>query len=69
MQAWLNEAPKYQQGEKVGQGDFAAYGHYTQCLWKSSTHCGLGKAQDAKGGTYIVGRYSPPGNWTGQTPY
>ncbi|KAL9619146.1 MAG: hypothetical protein Q9160_006235 [Pyrenula sp. 1 TL-2023] len=69
VQSWLNEANKYQKGEKIGQGDFASYGHYTQCLWKKTTKCGLGRAMDSKGGTYIVGRYSPPGNVTGETPY
>ncbi|OIW31636.1 PR-1-like protein [Coniochaeta ligniaria NRRL 30616] len=67
-QGWMNEAAKYH-GEKIGEGNFAAYGHYTQCMWKSTTHVGMAAATDNKGGVYVVGRYSPPGNWTGQKPY
>lgn len=40
-----------------------------QCMWKSTTRVGMGLAKDAKGGVYVVGRYSPPGNVTGQKPY
>ncbi|KAH6643332.1 CAP domain-containing protein [Truncatella angustata] len=65
---WLNEEKNYH-GEPIGQGNFGSYGHYTQCMWKSTTKVGMGSAKDAKGGVYIVGRYSPTGNWTGQKPY
>ncbi|KAI1758130.1 glycoside hydrolase family 128 protein [Xylaria castorea] len=65
---WLAEEKNYH-GEPIGQGDFGSYGHYTQCMWKSTTKLGMGSAKDAKGGVYIVGRYSPPGNVTGQKPY
>ncbi|KAI1737477.1 glycoside hydrolase family 128 protein [Xylaria scruposa] len=65
---WLAEEKNYH-GEPIGQGDFGSYGHYTQCMWKSTTKLGMGWAKDAKGGVYIVGRYSPPGNFTGQKPY
>ncbi|CAJ2507690.1 Uu.00g088760.m01.CDS01 [Anthostomella pinea] len=65
---WLAEEKDYH-GEPIGQGDFGSYGHYTQCMWKSTTKLGMGWAKDSKGGVYIVGRYSPPGNWTGQKPY
>ncbi|KAK9420530.1 putative Glycoside hydrolase family 128 protein [Seiridium unicorne] len=65
---WLGEEKNYH-GEPIGQGDFGSYGHYTQCMWKSTTKLGMGSAKDSKGGVYIVGRYSPPGNITGQKPY
>ncbi|KAI0554076.1 glycoside hydrolase family 128 protein [Xylaria curta] len=65
---WLAEEKNYH-GEPIGQGDFGSYGHYTQCMWKSTTKLGMGWAKDAKGSVYIVGRYSPPGNFTGQKPY
>ncbi|KAB5536030.1 CAP domain-containing protein [Coniochaeta sp. 2T2.1] len=67
-QGWMNEAAKYH-GEKIGEGDFGSFGHYTQCMWKSTTHIGMAAATDNKGGVYVVGRYSPPGNWSGQKPY
>ncbi|KAJ2992536.1 hypothetical protein NUW58_g2130 [Xylaria curta] len=65
---WLAEEKNYH-GEPIGQGDFGSYGHYTQCMWRSTTKLGMGWAKDAKGGVYVVGRYSPPGNITGQKPY
>ncbi|KAI0434183.1 glycoside hydrolase family 128 protein [Xylaria sp. FL1042] len=65
---WLAEEKNYH-GEPIGQGDFGSYGHYTQCMWKSTTKVGMASAKDAKGGVYTVGRYSPPGNITGQKPY
>ncbi|KAI1137498.1 glycoside hydrolase family 128 protein [Hypoxylon sp. FL0543] len=67
-QMWLNEEKNYH-GEPIGQGNFGSYGHYTQCMWKSTTKVGMGSAKDAKGGVYTVGRYSPPGNFIGQKPY
>ncbi|KAI1097599.1 glycoside hydrolase family 128 protein [Jackrogersella minutella] len=65
---WIGEEKNYH-GEPIGQGDFGSYGHYTQCMWKSTTKLGMASAKDAKGGVYIVGRYSPPGNIVGQKPY
>ncbi|XDG09819.1 hypothetical protein ABKA04_009434 [Annulohypoxylon sp. FPYF3050] len=65
---WLDEEKNYH-GEPIGQGDFGSYGHYTQCMWKSTTKLGMASAKDAKGGVYTVGRYSPPGNIVGQKPY
>ncbi|KAI3333939.1 glycoside hydrolase family 128 protein [Ustulina deusta] len=65
---WLAEEKNYH-GEPIGQGDFGSYGHYTQCMWKSTTKVGMAWAKDAKGGVYIVGRYSPTGNFVGQKPY
>jgi len=44
-------------------------GHFTQVVWKGSTKVGCGVATVESGGmkkTYIVGRYSPPGNYGGQ---
>ncbi|KAI3399111.1 hypothetical protein diail_7690 [Diaporthe ilicicola] len=66
--AWLAEKPNYH-GEKIPDGNFGSYGHYTQCIWPTTTKVGIaaGKAKD--GSTYIVGRYTPPGNWMGQTAY
>lgn len=32
-QGWVNEVKNYH-GEKIGEGDFGSYGHYTQvCCW------------------------------------
>ncbi|VDP99561.1 unnamed protein product [Trichobilharzia regenti] len=38
-------------------------GHFTQMIWKSTTHCGFGVALSAdKTKAYVVGRYLPVGN-------
>ncbi|KAL5387180.1 hypothetical protein DPSP01_003791 [Paraphaeosphaeria sporulosa] len=68
VRAWLGEEANYH-GEKIGEGDFAAWGHYTQCMWHNTTNVAVAKARSGDGSTWIVGRYSPPGNWGGETPY
>ncbi|OTB10774.1 hypothetical protein K445DRAFT_46475, partial [Daldinia sp. EC12] len=65
---WVGEDKNYHD-EPIGQGNFGSYGHYTQCMWKSTTKVGMGLAKDAKGSVYVVGRYSPPGNFIGEKPY
>ncbi|KAK3696067.1 Golgi-associated plant pathoproteinsis-related protein 1 [Vermiconidia calcicola] len=67
VQSWLDEERKYG-GEKVGEGNLEDWGHYSQCLWASTTHVGMGKATSGKK-TYIVARYSPRGNVEGGKPY
>ncbi|CAM1508733.1 Fc.00g055810.m01.CDS01 [Cosmosporella sp. VM-42] len=67
-QGWVNEESNYH-GEVIPQGDFNSYGHYTQVVWRSTTNVGIATASDGKGGWWTVARYSPPGNWVGQTPY
>ncbi|KAL8736630.1 MAG: hypothetical protein Q9181_002307 [Wetmoreana brouardii] len=65
---WVDEKKNYH-GEKIGEGDFASWGHYTQCIWPTTTKVGVGMAKAADGGVYVVGRYSPPGNWGGKDAY
>ncbi|KAK5011313.1 hypothetical protein LTR28_004030 [Elasticomyces elasticus] len=67
-QGWINEGNNYH-GEKIPDGNFGSYGHYTQCMWSSTTNVGMGSAADSNGNFWIVGRYTPLGNWDGQTPY
>ncbi|EMC93983.1 hypothetical protein BAUCODRAFT_158619 [Baudoinia panamericana UAMH 10762] len=73
IQAWLSEEAHYDGGAvsaaSCSGGSGMATGHYTQRMWKSTTHVGMGKAQSASGSWYIVARYSPPGNFIGQKPY
>ena len=46
-----------------------AIGHFTQLVWDDTTHVGMGIATKQSGPywiTYIVAKYSPPGNYRGQ---
>lgn len=67
-QSWMNEGANYH-GEAIRQGNLSDWGHYTQCMWRSTTKIGMAMATDSKGGVYVVGRYEPAGNWAGQKPY
>lgn len=49
-------------------GNWSDVGHYTQIIWKDTTKLGCGIATGT-GRDYLVCRYSPPGNFSGQYPY
>lgn len=67
-QGWVNERKDYH-GEKIGEGNFEAYGHFTQVIWPTTTRVGLASAKSSEGGKFIVGRYSAPGNFTGESAF
>lgn len=71
VQMWAAEKSNYD-GHPISQSDFAPgvpmIGQYTQMVWKDTTQIGCGIASDA-GQTYLVCRYSPSGNFMGQTPF
>ncbi|GJC87221.1 pathogenesis-related protein 1A [Colletotrichum liriopes] len=71
VQLWLDEKSLYDNKpiRADGSPNYLNYGHYTQAIWKSTTKVGLALATDAKGTTYVVARYLPPGNYIGQMPY
>ena len=64
----------YDTGAVKTESKGKAIGHFTQVVWKASIKLGIGKATgkvvDDKGiswfCTWVVGRYSPPGNYRGQ---
>lgn len=66
--AWVDEMPLYQ-GEAIPVGDFEAYGHYTQVIWPNTREVGMASAKSKQGWTYVVARYSPPGNYVNQTAW
>ena len=54
-QAWLDEKPLYSAGTPIGSGDFHAYGHYTQIVYRTVTQVGC-SADGAHGG-YVTCHY------------
>ncbi|KAF2168786.1 hypothetical protein M409DRAFT_36278, partial [Zasmidium cellare ATCC 36951] len=68
VEKWLEEE-RFYNGEKAGEGDFLKWGHFSQCVWYSTTHIGMGRAQAENGTTFIVARYSPAGNVKGEKPF
>uniref|UniRef100_A0A1I8HKH3 Copine domain-containing protein n=1 Tax=Macrostomum lignano TaxID=282301 RepID=A0A1I8HKH3_9PLAT len=59
---WYHEIDQY----KWTGEDQLACGHFTQLVWRSSTEVGFGRAVSKSGRVYVVGRYRPPGNYSGQ---
>ncbi|CAH0003448.1 unnamed protein product [Clonostachys byssicola] len=68
INSFLAEKSLYS-GQVIDGGNFGAFGHYTQAVWKSTTKVGMAVAKAADGTNWVVVRYSPPGNFIGQTPY
>lgn len=55
---WMEEAQKYYQG-------MGGYGHFTQLVWKDTTHYGVGISKRGNH-TIVVVNFHPPGNVPGQ---
>ncbi len=66
--AWIEEKSEYNHRGNWND-NWQAAGHYTQIVWRSTTHMGLGVAVSNSGETYVVARYNPPGNFFGEKPY
>ncbi len=59
---WYDEVAQY----KFPNGGFSMKtGHFTQVVWRATTHVGCGHSQ-CKGMDIWVCEYDPPGNWEGQ---
>ena len=62
VKMWYDEVAHY----KFPNGGFSMKtGHFTQVVWRSTTHVGCGRSQ-CKGMDIWVCEYDPPGNWEGQ---
>ncbi|KAM0559924.1 hypothetical protein ACHAPJ_003874 [Fusarium lateritium] len=68
VEAFLSEKSQYN-GEAISGSNYMGFGHYTQCIWKSTTKVGMASAKGADGAVYVVARYQEPGNMIGDKPY
>jgi hypothetical protein len=72
IEAWGREKSNYNDGTIPNcskTGNFEEVGHYTQLVWRETTHVGCGFAPTANGNYILVCRYSPAGNIVGLHPY
>jgi uncharacterized protein YkwD len=65
---WYSEIKEYKYGALMNNNWYKT-GHYTQMVWKTTTHIGIGKAVCKNGSILIVANYSPSGNYMGERPY
>jgi hypothetical protein len=61
---WMEERALYR-GEPLEREELLTMGHYTQMIWRDTTHVGFGVARGPDG-LVIVANYSPAGNRSGQ---
>lgn len=67
-ESWYSEIKDYKYG-KLNNNNWYKTGHYTQMVWKKTTHVGMGVAYCKSGAQLIVANYNPPGNYMGEKPY
>lgn len=65
---WYNEIEFFKPG-KLTEKVWTKAGHYTQMIWKETTHMGMGISICKNGGIIIVANYNPAGNYIGEKPY
>lgn len=76
VQGWASEASDYNYGTNACAPGKVC-GHYTQLVWRSTTHVGCATKVCDKNSPFSgftrwqlwVCNYSPPGNFVGQRPY
>jgi hypothetical protein len=71
VDGWSREATYYRHDvfPKVSRtGRWQDVGHYTQLVWRDTSHVGCGLASGFRWDV-LVCRYSPPGNWIGRAAY
>ena len=67
---WLDEKKDYTYA-KIGdrKNTFSKIGHYTQMIWSGTEEVGIAYSKSKSGNVYVVARYFPQGNWTGEYKY
>ncbi|KAM0280117.1 hypothetical protein ACHAO9_011382 [Fusarium lateritium] len=68
VEAFLSEKSQYS-GEAISGSNYMGFGHYTQCVWKSTTKVAMAVSKGSDGASYVVARYQKPGNMIGDKPY
>jgi uncharacterized protein YkwD len=68
FRAWYIEIENYQYSPITGAKKPFRTGHYTQIVWRNTTHVGMGVAYTKKG-MVVVCSYYPAGNVINQHPY
>ncbi|KAF4975479.1 hypothetical protein FZEAL_7742 [Fusarium zealandicum] len=66
--AFISEKSSYN-GQVISESNYMEFGHYSQAVWKSTTKVGMAVAKGSNGETFVVARYSPPGNMIGEAAY
>ncbi len=67
-QRWYSEIDDFRYGP-LSADQVHGVGHYTQMIWRTTTHVGIGVARCPNGAQVIAAEYDPPGNYIGQAPY
>ncbi|KAL2231481.1 basic form of pathogenesis-related protein 1-like [Sesamum indicum] len=68
VQMWLDEKKFYDEATNTCIGGEPCL-HYTQVVWRGSTHVGCAKVKCANGWAFVSCNYDPPGNYVGERPY
>ncbi|XP_003739647.1 Golgi-associated plant pathogenesis-related protein 1 [Galendromus occidentalis] len=64
VDSWYNEISEMKFGQPA-PSNFSQVGHFTQVVWKETTHVGMAYA--VKGNSvFVVANYLPPGNFVGK---
>uniref|UniRef100_A0A2N9GP97 SCP domain-containing protein n=1 Tax=Fagus sylvatica TaxID=28930 RepID=A0A2N9GP97_FAGSY len=68
VQSWADEHQFYDPMKReCVQGQMC--GHYTQVVWRDTTHVGCSSINCQDGGMYVICVYDPPGNYVNESPF
>ncbi len=70
VDSWASEEKYFNHRKRVYKGGVGRrYGHYTQIIWRKTTHLGGAKAKCHHGGEIWVCNYDPAGNYVDEKVY